>query len=268
MAHAPSETLHHRSKRPRDDEEPGFERSLSPLRGKDSTRRPDLTPRLSTLSASSSANEDTSRPALNIVIMLIGSRGDLQPFLKIGKLLKDHGHRVRIATHPVFKKFVEQYSGLEFFSVGGDPVEIVAFNVKDPGLIPSVSAARSGGIGRVRDTIFESFKGSWKTCINATDDEAVAANLEAMEGKNSFVADAIIANPGSYAHIHCAERLGVPVHLMCTSPCSPTQQFRHPLANSWNSSVDIKYPIFMSYWLVEMMYVESAACPDVAGGYC
>ena len=29
-----------------------------------------------------------------------------------------------------------------------------------------------------------------------------------------FVADAIISNPVSYAHIHCAEALGIPLHLM------------------------------------------------------
>ena len=31
-----------------------------------------------------------------------------------------------------------------------------------------------------------------------------------------FVADAIIANPPSFAHIHCAEKLGIPLHLMFT----------------------------------------------------
>jgi hypothetical protein len=62
-----------------------------------------------------------NRPKLNIVIMVIGSRGDIQPFLKIGKVLKnDYGHRVRIATHPAFKDFIEKDSGLEFFSVGGE----------------------------------------------------------------------------------------------------------------------------------------------------
>lgn len=30
-------------------------------------------------------------------------------------------HNVRIATHPAFKKFVEEDCGLSFFSVGGDP---------------------------------------------------------------------------------------------------------------------------------------------------
>jgi hypothetical protein len=58
-------------------------------------------------------------PALNIVVMVIGSRGDIQPFLKIGKSLQKHGHRVRIASHPTFRKFVEDEIGLEFFSIGG-----------------------------------------------------------------------------------------------------------------------------------------------------
>ncbi|KAG8412712.1 hypothetical protein J3458_013153 [Metarhizium acridum] len=40
-------------------------------------------------------------PRLNIVVMVVGSRGDVQPFLRIGKYIKEEfGHRVRIATHP------------------------------------------------------------------------------------------------------------------------------------------------------------------------
>lgn len=38
-----------------------------------------------------------------------------------------------------------------------------------------------------------------------------------------FIADAIIANPPSFAHFHCAERLGIPLHLVFTFPYSPTQ---------------------------------------------
>ncbi|KAK4695575.1 hypothetical protein P7C71_g2208, partial [Lecanoromycetidae sp. Uapishka_2] len=135
--------------------------------------------------------------------MVIGSRGDIQPFLKVGKLLKeDYGHRVRIATHPAFKKFVEQDSGLEFFSVGGDPAELMAFMVKNPGLMPSVSTVRAGEIGRRRDAMFEMFQGFWRACINATDDETDTSNLKMMGDKNPFVADAIIANPPSFAHVH------------------------------------------------------------------
>lgn len=257
LAHALGATLQHHVKRPRDDDETELERTLSPLHEENSYRRPDLVARLSTLSASRPLEEDILRPPLNIVIMVIGSRGDIQPFLKLGKLLKeDHGHRVRIATHPAFKKFVEQDSGLEFFSVGGDPAELMAFMVKNPGLMPSVSTIRAGEIGRRRDAMFELFQGFWRACINATDDETLPANLEMMGDKHPFVADAIIANPPSFAHVHCAERLGVPLHLMFTFPYSPTQQFPHPLANIKKSNVDTNYTNFMSYPLVEMMYVE------------
>jgi hypothetical protein len=34
--------------------------------------------------------------------------------------------------------------------------------------------------------------------------------------ERSFVADAIIANPPSLAHIHCAQRLGIPLHIIFT----------------------------------------------------
>ena len=74
-----------------------------------------------------------------------------------------------------------------------------------------------------------------------------------MTAEDPFVADAIIANPPSFAHVHCAERLGIPLHLMFTFPYSPTQQFPHPLANIKTSNVDPGYTNFMSYPLVEMM---------------
>ena len=254
LAHALGATLQHHFKRPRHNDEPGLEQTLSPLRGENSNSRPDLVARMSALSASPSLDENDSRPPLRIVIMVIGSRGDIQPFLKLGKLLKeDHGHCVRIATHPAFKKFVEHDSGLEFFSVGGDPAELMAFMVKNPGLIPSVATVRAGEIGRRRDAMFEMFQGFWRACINATDDETIPDNRKMMEDKHPFVADAIIANPPSFAHVHCAERLGIPLHLMFTFPYSPTQQFPHPLANIRKSNVDTNYTNFMSYPLVEMM---------------
>jgi hypothetical protein len=86
-------------------------------------------------SSASTIADTIPRPKLNIVVMVIGSRGDIQPFLKIGKILKEeYGHRVRIATHPAFRDFVEKDSGLDFFSVGGDPAELMAFMVKNPGM--------------------------------------------------------------------------------------------------------------------------------------
>ncbi|KAF4617008.1 hypothetical protein G7Y89_g15141 [Cudoniella acicularis] len=210
-------------------------------------------PPISRASSETIITSDLPRPKLNIVVMVIGSRGDIQPFLKLGKNLKEYGHRVRIATHPAFKEFVQSDSGLEFFSVGGDPAQLMAFMVKNPGMIPTIDTLKKGEVGRRRDQMAEMFEGFWRACINATDDEKDISNLKMMDAKSPFIADAIIANPPCFAHIHCAECLGVPLHMMFTMPYSPTQAFPHPLANIKKTNVDPGYANFMSYPLVEMM---------------
>ena len=49
----------------------------------------------------------------------------MQPFIALGNRLQGYGHRIRIATHPTFKDFVTD-AGLEFFSIGGDPAELMS----------------------------------------------------------------------------------------------------------------------------------------------
>lgn len=206
-------------------------------------------------SVASAIRPTTSRPRLNIVIMVIGSRGDIQPFLRIGKVLKENSnHRVRIATHPAFRDFVSE-AGLEFFSVGGNPSELMAFMVKNPGLIPNMSTVMQGEIGRRREQMAEMFEGFWRACVNSADDEHDPKNIDLLNSRDPFIADAIIANPPSFAHVHIAERLGIPLHMMFTFPYSPTQAFPHPLANikPQKSNVNESYVNFMSYPLVEMM---------------
>jgi len=68
-----------------------------------------------------------------------------------------------------------------------------------------------------------------------------------------FVADAIIANPPSFAHVSCAEALGIPLHIMFTMPWSPTQAFSHPLANLKNSAKEKRMANYMSFHLVEWL---------------
>jgi hypothetical protein len=166
----------------------------------------------------------TPPPSMNVVIHVVGSRGDVQPFVALGKVLKEcYGHRVRLATHPTFQKFVEG-NGLEFFSIGGDPAELMAFMVKNPGLMLGLDMLRSGEVTKKRKQIAEMIKGCWRSCIEPGDGSGNQASHQANENSldntpNSgrpFVADAIIANPPSFAHIHCAEKLGIPLHMMFT----------------------------------------------------
>jgi hypothetical protein len=154
-----------------------------------------------------------SPPPLNIVIHVVGSRGDVQPFVALGIELKNrYKHRVRLATHGTFKKFVEE-NGLEFFNIGGDPAELMAFMVKNPGLIPGMESLKAGDVGKRRKGMAEILEGCWKSCADA--DEVKGEDDTAPRVK-PFIANAIIANPPSFAHIHCAEKLGIPLHLMFT----------------------------------------------------
>ena len=231
-----------------------------PIRDRDKKDKPALKKKTDdtiqeTKSHESEVYERLPRPKLNIVIMVIGSRGDIQPFLKIGKILREeHGHRVRIASHPTFRDFVSSHE-LEFFSVGGDPSELMAFMVKNPGLIPNMQTVREGEISKRRASMAEMFEGFWRACINTTDDETDDESLNLQDEKEPFIADAIIANPPSMAHVHIAEKLGIPLHMMFTFPYSPTTQFPHPLANikMRKSNVDENYVNFMSYSLVELL---------------
>lgn len=178
-------------------------------------------------------------PTLNIVIHVVGSRGDVQPFVALGKTIKAlHGHRVRLATHPTFKTFVEE-NGLEFFSIGGDPAELMAFMVKNPGLMPGMDTLRSGDVGKRRRGMHEIVQGCWRSCIEMGDGTGVPASeyfdsrssldsgvsMDADAAAKPFLADAIIANPPSFAHIHCAEKLGIPLHLMFTYVAHPAFPF-------------------------------------------
>ncbi|CAI7642500.1 unnamed protein product [Penicillium palitans] len=76
---------------------------------------------------------------LNIVIQVVGSRGDVQPFVALGKALQKHGYRVRLATYAT-------NAGLEFYDIGGDPAELMSYMVRNPGLIPSIKTLRASEI--------------------------------------------------------------------------------------------------------------------------
>lgn len=172
---------------------------------------------------------------------MVGSRGDVQPFIALGNALQAHGHRVRLATHQKFSAFVRG-SGLDFFAIGGDPEDLMAYMVKNPGLMPSMQSLKAGDVARKRDMVEEMLQGCWRSCIEP----------DPLTG-TPFVADAIIANPPSFAHIHCAEALSIPVHIVFTMPWSSTAAFAHPLANVKGSSSNPQRTNYMTHILVQWL---------------
>jgi UDP:flavonoid glycosyltransferase YjiC (YdhE family) len=155
-------------------------------------------------------------PKLNIVIQVVGSLGDVQPFISISKELQRSGHRIRLATHAAFKGLVERHS-IEFFDIGGDPGELMAFMVRNPGLIPSGRSTINGEVRNKREMVRQMLEGCWRSCFEPerpfVSDEKACHRLEGQVVP--FTANAIIANPPAFAH-HCAERLGIPLHIVFT----------------------------------------------------
>ena len=164
-------------------------------------------------------------PRMNMLMLIVGSRGDVQPFLTLAQALRKDGHRVRIATHPHFHCFVEEH-GLEFFDIGGNPAELMAYMVQNPGLTPSFAALRHGEVHRRRQSMGDMIHASWRACFEPgsrpreprfrSASKKGAKAPDKQRDPMPFVADAIIANPPSLAHIHCAEKLGIPLHILFT----------------------------------------------------
>ncbi|KAK6582030.1 hypothetical protein PZA11_005727 [Diplocarpon coronariae] len=189
-------------------------------------------------------------PRLNIAIHIVGSRGDVQPFIAIGQELtkEPYNHRVRLCTHPVFKDFVEE-NGLEFFSIGGDPAALMAYMVKNPGLMPGMESLRHGDVSAQRNSIAEIIEGCWRGCIEPGN------GLPSMPGSSKersreedmeslFIADAIIANP---------------------MPWSPTQYFPHPLASFERNESDPGFANYISYGMMELLAWQGLS--DVINGF-
>ncbi|MCL7050966.1 hypothetical protein MKW94_011673 [Papaver nudicaule] len=153
-------------------------------------------------------------PPLQIVMLIVGTRGDVQPFIAIGKRLQDYGHRVRLATHGNFKEFVLT-AGLEFYPLGGDPKVLAEYMVKNKGFLPTNPSEIPIQRKQLKEIIF-----SLHSACKEPD----------LDSGIRFKAEAIIANPPAYGHEHVAEALNVPIHIFFTMPWTPTSQFPHPLS--------------------------------------
>ncbi|EFJ06607.1 hypothetical protein SELMODRAFT_430560 [Selaginella moellendorffii] len=66
---------------------------------------------------------------LEIAILIVGSRGDVQPIVAIARhMQRKYNHRIRVATHVDFRNLVIE-GGLDFYPLGGDPKILVQCHV-------------------------------------------------------------------------------------------------------------------------------------------
>jgi sterol 3beta-glucosyltransferase len=181
-------------------------------------------------------------PSMSILIMIVGSRGDVQPFIPIGRRLAER-HRVRLATHREFRSMVEQ-AGLEFYPLAGDPHALMEYIVKTGGrIIPTRLGQLVEDVPKKRAMIADILASTWRACTEADPERPNAP---------AFRADAILANPPSYGHIHCAEALHVPLHMIFTMPWTATAAVPHPFAGI-DSGPQSPLHNFLSYGAMDLL---------------
>jgi len=194
------------------------------------------------VAAAAPTAEGQPLPRLSIVVMIVGSRGDVQPFIPIGRRLAER-HRVRIATHREFRSLVES-AGLEFYPLAGDPHDLMDHMVKTGGrIIPRRLDQIVVDVPKRRAMVAEILASTWRACTEADPDRPNAP---------AFRADVIVANPPSFGHIHCAEALNVPLHMIFTMPWSPTSVYPHPFAGL-DAGGDQPLQNFLSYGVVDLI---------------
>jgi UDP:flavonoid glycosyltransferase YjiC (YdhE family) len=150
---------------------------------------------------------------MRATINAFGTRGDVQPYVALGKGLKAAGHEVRITTHPIFAGFVREH-GLDFSPMEGDPREVLLTQaVADLGINPI----------RINRWIAENFRPVMDSVFRAT--------LEGAQG-----ADVLLNSALSFAGWHVAEKLGIPAIAAYLQPVTPTRSFHgmsSPLSPAW-----------------------------------
>jgi len=202
----------------------------------------------------------TPMPALRVVIILVGSRGDVQPYVALGKALKAKGHVVRIAAHEVFRTWIKGQHGLDFAPIAGDPKELLKMVVENQ--MFSYAFVKNG-FDKHRPWVSRVLHDAWVACTQEDPDHprfpVPTANATRKVGpghafaqlESSFRADLVICNPPSFAGWHVAEALGVPLCMSFPMPWSRTGEFPSPFTSV--SSTPSKSLNWLSFGAVDRL---------------
>ncbi|KAM9922311.1 hypothetical protein OXX59_005905 [Metschnikowia pulcherrima] len=137
-----------------------------------------------------------------ITLLTIGSRGDVQPYIALGKALVKEGHEVTIATHAEFEDWIRKH-GIDFKEVAGNPAELMSLMVThgsiSVGFLKEASTKFRGWIGELLES-------SWKACQGA---------------------ELLIESPSAMAGLHIAEALNIPYMRAFTMPWTRTRAYPH-----------------------------------------
>ncbi|EEX34396.1 MULTISPECIES: glycosyltransferase [Vibrio] len=144
---------------------------------------------------------------MNILIVTIGSRGDVEPFIALGQALLARGHAVHLCAALRFKSLIERY-GLIHHPLSDD-----LFKLADGGVMEKLGNPMSAV-----KTIYQLTK-SAKSINHQMMADSIAAGFAAQP-------DLVIFHPKSLAAVSLADKLGVPAIMALLQPMIvPTKAF-------------------------------------------
>ncbi|KAN0139921.1 UDP-Glycosyltransferase/glycogen phosphorylase [Lactarius tabidus] len=143
-----------------------------------------------------------SMPSMHFACLTIGSRGDVQPYIALGRGLQKEGHRVTIVTHEEYKEWVTGF-GLEHRTAGGDPGALMKLSVENKMFSPQFFKE---SLSNFRTWLDDLLVDSWEQCKDA---------------------DVLLESPSAMAGVHIAEALHIPYFRTFTMPWTKTKEFPH-----------------------------------------
>lgn len=144
-----------------------------------------------------------------LTVVAVGSRGDVQPYVALGRGLADAGTDVTVATHAPFRALVEG-RGLTFAALRSDPQAAMA------------TAAGHAWVRSSRNPL--TFTSRMIGLALAAGEELGDDVLAASDG-----ADGLVYSPLGLAAFHVAQARGLPAVPAFLAPANPTRAFASPV---------------------------------------
>jgi sterol 3beta-glucosyltransferase len=131
---------------------------------------------------------------MKILLLTVGTRGDVEPFMALGKGLRERGHDVTVCTTEGFAPFVERH-GLRYAYLNNELVELTTAEVGRKG----IEDFGGGPLGKTRWIVEAArrFKPIFRRLL--------AEQWTAAQGT-----ELVVFHPNAVGGIHIAEALGVP----------------------------------------------------------
>jgi len=151
---------------------------------------------------------------MKLAAVTFGSRGDVEPYVALGRELVAAGYDVRLTAQEAFRGLASD-SGVEFFGVRGRSIQDLVDSPEGKQLVGNLRnpLALARQLSQLNDMLKRELQ------LIYTD------VLAAAEG-----VDAVLCSPATFPALDVAAHLGLPVVQMHLVPLEPTSRFPAPVA--------------------------------------